>query len=494
MKLLVVLPHTDPTLRPQAPEGWTLHDAGAAFAGRARDPGALRSSANESEREGTSESLRRALLARTAAALFERGEASDVEGHLRALGAAFTGLSSDRVALRLDDLELHGGSTERSLDVLSVSREPLPYSPELQAAIEVAREAERVRLWVDRDQQLPAVFAFAQALGRPEALELDGPFARRHAEALTHALPELRTCASEPLGCTFEIIGASETLVWREESGTAIPERAWAGHLSLTEALAEIGDRLLFRAGSVGLAALVGDQVIGADGSVHPLSRVRSSFVALAEAGVQLGLEWWVGAPGQTAEVHEATLAALDAGVLAPARLVGLRPFHWSKHRPPERFAGRAVELDAPETDRDLARSYPFRCEGTLSPAEKLTLIESLAAKALAKHPLVPGRVALACVAPPRVLPSRAESLRLAADCAVVELAAGLDGKPQTSWYAVQLATRATLAMDPRIAPQLAAWTTAMRPETALPKLPAAVRERLVQQLIDKRILEGVAS
>jgi hypothetical protein len=130
MKLLVLPPHRDVTLVPEAPEGWHVVDVARDFCRRVVSDGAMADAVDARvTAPATPQSMRELLLLRAAGALSGRG---DLHGHtqLRALGAVLTAISGppSGVRLRLDDLELEAGTTERSSDVLRTAGQPAPYA------------------------------------------------------------------------------------------------------------------------------------------------------------------------------------------------------------------------------------------------------------------------------------------------------------------------------------------------------------------------------
>src|SRR5205085_7555116 len=122
--------------------------------------------AGELGAEPAAEVARARLLLQAAASLLEREPTP--QGRLRALGAALAGMSGppSAVRLRLDDLELPGGTTERAADAGVAARGPLPFQAELDEAVAAAASASRVRVVLDRDQQLPALLRLAVELDR----------------------------------------------------------------------------------------------------------------------------------------------------------------------------------------------------------------------------------------------------------------------------------------------------------------------------------------
>ena len=207
MKLLVLPPHRDVTLVPDAPEGWHVVDVARDFCRRVVSEAAM---TDAIEARGTAaatpRSMRELLLLRAAQSLSGR---EDVYGHtrLRALGAVLTAISGPPhgVRLRLDDLELEEGTTERSADVLRAVGQLAPYAEDLARVAERFTKAERVRLWLERDQQLPATAWLARACPLDVPLEVAGTFAAAHKTVL----------ARMPMFQRAEFLDAVTPLRWR---------------------------------------------------------------------------------------------------------------------------------------------------------------------------------------------------------------------------------------------------------------------------------------
>ncbi|HLM44809.1 MAG TPA: hypothetical protein VK458_13130, partial [Myxococcaceae bacterium] len=191
MKLLVLPPHRDVTCVPDAPEGWHVVDAARAFCQRVLAPETLARAVEAREiAPATPQTMRELLLLRAALSLLKRG-GEDAHRPLRALGAVLTALSGppSGVRLRLDDIELDGGTTERSADVLRIVQHPALYDEDLARAAGSFPGAERVRLWLEKDVQLPAAVALAAACPASVPLEVAGPFASTHRAVLATLPP-----------------------------------------------------------------------------------------------------------------------------------------------------------------------------------------------------------------------------------------------------------------------------------------------------------------
>lgn len=440
MKLLVLPPHRDVTLAPDAPEGWHVLDVARAFCRRV---------------------------------FTWDGE----EGHeaLRALDAVLVALSAppSGVRLRLDDLQLDGGTLERSADVLRAASRPAPYSEDLALALERVSDAERVRLWLEDAAQLPAAAWLARACPATVPLELAGPYAHAHRKVLSrmnalhratfpldvaplrwrvvplHAEPTPESLVWVPEWLGLEVVapppeptpwgGIDTTFTFDEmmleaphppsapgrDSGhllgrlTPASVRAftggapWAGHVTLStvlfqaEALVESGCRLAV----VPFCAMDWSSVRDLDAS-RPRFRRRPALVGgrrereTWELGVSVVAEWWVGAPGVS---EEALVATLDR--LAEVRLpeLVLPPFEWvAGVHPFQAGAGRIsrnLGYGDPPATHDLARSRRVTSAEAVLPERIPLLIEELASQLARRVPLSPGRVAGAYLHVPPTAP-----------------------------------------------------------------------------------------
>ncbi|MFP2931149.1 hypothetical protein ACLESO_39335 [Pyxidicoccus sp. 3LG] len=541
MKLLVLPPHRDVTLVPDAPEGWQLVDVARDFCLRVSSEAEVADAAEARERgPATAQTMREMLLLRAAQALTKREDATGHTG-LRALGAVLTALSGppSGVRLRLDDVELESGTTERSEDVLRVASQSAPYSEDLTRVARLLAEAERVCLWLDRDLQLPAAVWLARACPAAVPLEIAGPFVEAHRDVLAR-MPMFQRAvfpeAATPLRWRVVPLPGGpklESLVWVPESleltvvpplspggrmldgdvtarqvlGLCTPEEVrtftggapWGGHVGLgsvvhADALVESGCRV----------AVVGFCSMSEGFVLEPTTGRRLDTTILVQgarrlrdAGVRLVAEWWVGAPGVDEAALESTIAALDVVPLFE-HVAGVRPFHWGLGRPDldRQFQNPAIQPKSPPADRDLARSRPFDAPDTLSGPRLLEVLESLSQRLLRRAPLNPGRVAAACLRGPSAFAPEAVSargpIRLDDDCALVQLPATLDGAPKSTWYAVNLRTGTVLAMDARLAPGLSSLTRPALASDVLGIVPEAQREKLVDTLVAKAVLTRV--
>jgi hypothetical protein len=543
MKLLVLPPHRDVTLVPDGPEGWHVLDVARDFCLRVVSPAAVAEAARARAREPfTAQSMRELLQLLAAQALSER-EGASVHTRLRALGAVLIARSGPPggVRLRLDDLELDGGTTERSADVLRAVEQPAPYTEDLARAAERFTGAERVRLWLERDQQLPAAAWLARACPPEVALEVAGPFAVAHRKVLAR-MPMFQRAVfldeSAPLRWRVASVTggpALEPLVWIPDAlhlglaasrpphegldgqrpapeqvlGTRTPEEVraftggapWGGHVTLAslqhaDALVESGCRVAV----VGFCAVRERFLVDPDGNRLSWEHVARGARRLKEAGGRLVAEWWVGAPGVDEPALDATLAALDAEPLFD-HVAGVRPFHLPlEHRSIDSPSGwRWIQPGSPPADRDLARSRSFDAPDTLPTSRLPEVLASLASRLMQRAPLSPGRVAAACLQGPMARPPREEPeppmsppIRLDDDCALVQLPAALDGAPKPTWYAANLRTGTVLAMDARLAPRLAGLTRPAPVAEVLGAVPEAQQRKLVDTLVARSVLTRV--
>jgi hypothetical protein len=500
VSLVVVPPHADFTLEWPAPEGGEVVDVARAFVQEALTPATLRRRAGELERqEPSAETARAMLLLRAAAELLEVA-GGDAHRHLRACGAGLTGLSqiAAPMRLRLDDVALPGGTTERSRDLPGdfESLEALFGQGLGQVPRRCSGSTGRVRLRLDRDQQVPAVVALIRKLGSRPGIEVTGAFAARHWAALSRlpGFAEVSLHVDEERAPRI----AGSPLLPRAEPGLSwvddpyclrIPrERPWAGVVPFgavaePRALIDSGCRVL-----VLTFCALGDEAVGADGVVLSEGQLGAAVEALRAAGVRLVGEWWIGAPGVGEDALERTLQIIEQ---APpfGWLAGVRPFHWPAHRGAGPW-GRVHVTPGPVPEgRDLARSRPFEAPGTLSPAAAAERLQALAGRLARQGSPSPGRLAQAYVSSPPPLPERGERIRLDPDCALVTLPVSLEGRPGPSTYAVNLRTGLLLALDARVAPALQGVRAPTPPAEVLSRLSEAQRGKLVRALVDKAVL-----
>lgn len=551
MKWLVLPPHRDITLVPEVPEGWHLLDLARDFGRRVFSSESVEAEALARESSPPSpQTMRELLLLRVAQGLRDRGPIPE----LRALGAVLTAISGPPhgVHLRLDDVELESGTTERSGDVQRVVGLPAPYSDDVAGVLERFEEAECVRVWLERDLQLPAAVSLAQACPAHVPLEVAGPFASAHRKVLARMpafrrasfpeqAPALRWRVAPLLGDagSSDLVWVSDALGlevvapypwgddqdWVEFDAPAADgaepgarQRGdwlgacslddvrgytggarWAGHVSLGSLLAP---DVLVESGChtvvVGFCGIENGRVVDPDRHFISLEPLVQGYQRLKTAGVRVIAEWWVGAPGMDEASLDVTLAALD-GPRFFDHLAGVRPFHASVERIARvrdmvRWWGQPGD---PPADRDLSRSRPIERPDTIAGERLPTVLASLASRLLSRAPLSPGRVAAAFLHAPLAPAPVTEAahaapplIRLDVDCAVVRLPASLDGAPKPTWYAANLRTGVVLAMDARLAPVLSRLTAPTSVSVALGAVPEAQRAKVVEMLVTKSILE----
>ncbi len=500
MKLLVLPPHRDVTCVPDAPEGWRVLDVARTFCQRMLAPETLARAVEARERTvATPQTMRELLLLRAARVLLKRG-VSDAHRPLRALGAVLTALSGppSGVRLLLDDIELEGGTTQRVVDVLRNVQQAALFDEDLARAAELFSGAERVRLWLERDLQLPAAVKLAGACPASVPLEVAGPFASAH-RAVLCTLPAFQRASFPedvaPLRWRVASLDmdAREPLTWCPEGARPPADGGpWAGHVAL-RALLE--PELLVASGCltvvVGFCAVDESGVLGVDGGRVPLEALAASVERLRSAGVRVVAEWWVGAPGVDEPAHERTLVLLGQRPLFDW-VSGVRRFHWTRGRTGEDFAGVPVRFLEPPEGWDLARTVPFEAPGTVSREQLPELMGELAEQLLQRAPLSPGRVAWASLHPPRTLSSGGNRLRLDGDCALVQLPATLDGVARLSWYAANLRTGGVLAVDARLVPVIAGAEHPVTAGELFATLPESQREKVEATLVGRAVLERV--
>ncbi|WP_342374573.1 hypothetical protein NVS55_24865 [Myxococcus stipitatus] len=509
MKWWVLPPHRDVTLVPETPEGWHPLDLARGFTRRVFSAEALEVEAQA--REGappTPRSMRELLLLRVAQGIRARGPIAE----LRALGAVLTALSgpSHGVRLRLDDVELETGTTERGADVERAATLSTPYAREVATFATRVAGAERVRLWLVRDLQLPAAVALAQVCPADVALEVAGPFAETHRDVLARMPSFQRATFPEPVPplrwrvVPLDAEPSRDDVVWLpdaqgasrlEHVRTLTGGARWAGHVSL-DALGT--PDLLVESGChtavVEFCAITSDHVVDIDHQLIPRTLLQRGFERLRAAGVRVVAEWWVGAPGMDVPVLDSTLTLLeDEGAAFFDLLAGVRPFHLSVERMASNIdvAHRWGVPGMPPVDRDLRRSVPIERPGTIPASRLQEVLTSLTGRLSSRAPLSPGRVAGAFLAlrSPRA-GAPATHLRLDSDCAVVRLPASLEGASTPSWYAANLRTGVVLAMDARMAPELSRRTVPAPLAEVLSMVPEARRAKWAETLVSKSILE----
>lgn len=496
MNILLIPPHGDVTLTTQAQANWLVYDIGRAFASRVLHPEMLRATANGYSRtlpHPNRDALQQMLRLRIAAELLARTDG--LHQYLRAASAAFDGLSrTSAVRITLDDQDLTEGSTECSSDVVRVVNQDLPYAEDLARAITFSRSASRIRIRLDRDQQLPAVLALAQALDGRQPVEFVGAFSSKYRETLAQ-LPscgKVAFCDNEedaqyvtsPSG--LMLLWNADPSQWRNRLGP------WAGYVPLS-ALLEAKSLIASgcRVAVVGFCTL-GELIVDPDGNVLSAKQLQDGAMELRQSGVRIVAEWWIGAPG-------IPRSSLDRSILDLERfaffdwLAGFRVFTWPANRPGGIWAHVRVKVGKSPKSYDLARSRPFFAPETMTFDAVRDAIQELAKIVERKQPLSPGRVAGAYVHTMPTPLQGGDLVRLDPDCAVAQIAAGLNGRTGVTWYAVNLRTRSIVEIDQRLAPLLANLREPISP-MALHGVPMGQRERVCLNLVTKGVLTEVQS
>jgi hypothetical protein len=382
--------------------------------------------------------------------------------------------------------------------VLRVVQRPALYDEDLARAAEQLAGAERVRLWLEKDLQLPAAVALATACPASVPLEVAGPFASTHRAVLATLPPFQRASFPEdvaPLRWRLAALDAAEPerLIWVPEGARPPVEGGpWAGHVALealldAEALVTSGCRKAV----VGFCAVDEDGVLGIDGKRLSRKTLATAVVRLRSKGLRVVAEWWVGAPGVDEAAHERTFTLLGEHPLFDW-VSGVRQFHWTRGRIGEDFAGTPVRFLAPPEDRNLSRTVPFEAPGTVPHGRLGELLGSLAGRLLQRAPLSPGRVAWASLFPPEPVAPGGDRVRLDGDCALVQLPATLEGVAKPSWYAANLRTGGVLAMDARLAPLVVGAERPVPAGELFTSLPEAQRFKVEAALVGRAVLERV--
>lgn len=497
--LWIVPPHRDATLTPVAPAGAEVLDLQAAFAARCLSQETL-AAAVSAHLPG--QGAQRLFELEAARKILARAQTP--QAVLRAQGVALAALTADGpLQVRLDDVELAWGTTERSADLHAfAARADTPFEAELSTAVAASRGADELRLVVDCDQRLPFVFTLLRRLdARPERVLLCGAFAHRHRAALLEALPGVEITA-DALAFRF----GDGAWVW--DGGAPPEEGRWRGYVPLP-ALASLTDAC--QVAVVSFAALEADRVLSTGGEWFP----RSVLTEAAEGRTLVG-EWQFGAPGVDKALAESTVGRLLAmhawrfgedspfgtDPLGAGRrftwLAGVRRFHYPVDRAPvERFGDQPLTLAPPEPSRDLARSRHGEAPGTLE-EEPLELLVRRALHALNEGPMPPspGRVAAGlCAVPPPLPPvtGKAERIQLSPDAALVELPFNVAGEAKRTLVAVSVRTGTMLGLDARLVPFLSRLEQPIQPGDFMPGVAAAMREKLLKTLLEKKILQEVS-
>ena len=502
MKLYLIPPHGDFSITVPNYDGWQVVDLGRQFVEAVLDKERLEALAKKMEAERQADDPLDALLQlKAAAALMDRP--TDFHGRLRVLGAALSGLTAEPapINLRLDDLELHKGTTESSADLLaSIASEEPVFQAQLEAVLETCNQADQVRIRLNRDQQLPALFILAQRLVDHPRLEVAGRFSRIHQKTLSQ-MPLMKNVRFvDDDGPTPWILAGlpgtaadGSPIAWvHDDTGeTTVPDGPWAGSASL-EAIAD--PTKLIASGCtmavVGFCALT-DSGISLEGKPVSMEALRAGYQKLKQAGVRVVAEWWIGAPGiHTAQLDD-TQAQLLQGPPFFDWLAGLRWFSWVVQRPVSTWSGVPVTLGDPEANRDLARYRPFSAPDTLTGEQISQAMARYKQDLVAKAPMSPGRIAAAYLAVAPISDSETPGVALDSDCAVFAVHIGDPAQPV--WYAVNLRSGVVLKMDGRLAAPIQSLHGTKPLDEAFATLPAAQREAIKRALIKKTILREVS-
>jgi hypothetical protein len=326
---------------------------------------------------------------------------------LRALDALLAGTRrpGHGVTLRLDDLELASGSSERLSDVLTAADAPAPYDTEVSASAARIGESACVRVVIDRDQQLPAALRALSQMPDPARLEVTGRFASRHWPQL-RSVPGLHEAvllegAAPRWRVAPEWSPPGATVAWRERATDPVPAGRWAGRVSLYEILRAGGPavgRDLERAMTVviGVCGLADGLLIGRGGTRAPVDVFRRALSALRAMGVRPVAELWLGAPGITVDhIRECVAALRDE-----PPVVGFRVFDWPAGWQAREWGGHPVTVR--ERPGELSRRHSLVSPPVLGADERDALLLELAAPLRRDRRLVPGRVAGAYLWPAR--------------------------------------------------------------------------------------------
>lgn len=420
-----------------------------------------------------------ALLARAGRAAL-RNRLADPPHRLRGLGAVLSGLATPDhgVRLRLDDLELAEGSTQRGADVLRAATAAAPYDDAIDRAVELVADHPEVTVVIERDQQLPAALRLADRLaGR--TLRVTG----RYATACWPVLSGLSSFATarvdrSPHGLRWRVVdpfggaGVPE-LPWRERASDPSPPGRWAGRV----ALRDIGAVQDAHTVILGLCATP-DAAVGRGGTTVPWSTLDAAVRRLRDNGTRILAELWIGAPGIDPARAPEGLRAVSEAV---DRVAGLRVFDWPVGWTRPHWADRPVRVVA--TGDDLARHQALVNQ---TPMAQLTSLVTELGRPLARAgTLVPGRIAACYLVPTPRRPAVGPQLD-------PDVVLGARGARDGRGIAVNLRTGTCTAVDGPIAELIAARSSGATPaaareatQAALSTLPAA----LVPELIDGDVL-----
>lgn len=404
MTALLVPPHADLTMRAETDGVTVVAEPGRRF---------IRTLVSGQSRHGDGAGD---IWARAARIAVSEG---DPLLRLRALDALLRDghRPGDGVLLRLDDLELASGTTEDLPDVLAAADAPAPYDAEVSASVDEVAGAARVRVVIDRDQQLPAALSAMSRLKSAEPLEITGRFAARHWRRLRSAprldpaprlgeTPQLGETASlERVGPCWRVAPEwcppGTAVTWRERAADPVPAGRWAGRMSLRDVLRAHEPSMagiLGRALTVvlGICGLADGSFIGRGGSRVPAEALARALDGVRAAGARAVAELWVGAPGITPDQIRQCAAALRGAV----PVVGFRVFDWPVSWSDGTWAGHPVTLR--RRPHDLSRRHEIVSPRTIPADERDALLRELAEPLRRERSLVPGRVAGAYLWPPR--------------------------------------------------------------------------------------------
>ncbi|RAY16147.1 hypothetical protein DPM19_04275 [Actinomadura craniellae] len=468
--MLVLPPLTDPTLR--VVSDTPVLDLNDHLVHRLAAPDRLDALAGGLDTAGaTGDRALHALFARAAAAVLRAGRPD--RARLRALGMGLRLATADDPAVNLavDDVELVGGTTQRSRDVLrAVARTDL-FAAEVDRARAALTDGGTLRIVLDTDQQLPGAFAIALGVG-PEHVTMCGRFAVEHHAALVR-IPELRGCRftgeQPPREVRAEWAGPGPAPRWATEPGDVPRNGPWAGWLDAA-AVAALPAASLERCRSLTVTIARLPSWAAVTGATGETADLRPALDRLP-AEVPVAADLLVGAPGAEPETALARLREPAGRV----RLAGLRPF-----RVPA-GAHRWPVADRPADDHDLPRWA--RSAAAAPVAVPVTVPAELAAAA----DLYPGRLAGAALRPD---PGGGDTYWDPSATVVPVRDADPDGRgPGT--FLVSLRTGTVMRLAPRLASLLERLSAGGG--DALAGLRADRRAALVDRLTSAGVLRGAA-
>lgn len=455
MSLFVAPPHRDVSRLPELPAGTTLHDAAQAYVARAlRTPPTT-------------------VLGRAAAAVLAR-EGAPAWSRLRGAAVLLDAASAPNgVRTVLDDLRLPSGGTESPEEIALAAQAPLPFAPELDAVPNGPATT-----WVETDQAVLGALVLA---ARAKPVALCGAFAQAHRATFEAWAPFQGVALAPRPWVRVGAIGpvAPPSSLYYREKDEPLPPGRFCGYLSGEEPFGPVLDASVV---VVPLAALAPDAALLVDGTRVGTPRLLEACARWVAAGVSVGLELHVGAPGVADWSQAAKVCSdLPQGVW----VLGVRPFHLPRHFAAEAWGGVGLAREPALPGHGFARSTRFQAPGTLSPEAQVQAMGALATELSARHALAPARVALAIAHGPPVKEMGSGALRVASDCAVVP-----DG---AATMACQLRTGVQLKLDARLGLDLAERPQALPDAERLSMVPAAQREKVRAALLAKGVLEEVS-